>query len=65
MGTFRQQLSAWERGNFGSEARPTVRTRNRTAAIMNAPEASGLPAEFFSIDFDELPEIVEHWERNA
>lgn len=59
----RQDLEKWERGDFGSTLRPSGTARKRADAIAKLRHESGLPTEFFSVDFNKLPEMVEAWKR--
>lgn len=60
----RQEVEQWEKGNFGSDTRPNSTERKREAAIGKVRGASGLPAAFFSIDFNDLDAMATAWARS-
>lgn len=59
----RADLADWEKGDFGSSARPNHTDDKRATAIRKVQDASGLPEFFFRIDFKDLGAAVEKWER--
>jgi hypothetical protein len=59
----RQEVEQWEKGNFGSDTRPNSTERKREAAVKKVRAASGLPASFFSIDFNDLDAMAAAWRR--
>jgi len=59
----RHDLRLWEHGEFGSEKRFRLRASKREKAVRLVQEATGLPHEFFSVDFSQLPAMVQAWRR--
>lgn len=59
----RHELSKWETGQFGSPTLRRVRARKRQEALDLTRDATGLPQEFFAIDFNNLPKMVKAWHR--
>lgn len=55
VGAKRSTIAAWEKG------RNVVPPRQRLFVGQTLADAVGLPREFFTIDFSELPAILEHW----
>lgn len=58
----RQEVEAWELGEFGSDKRPESKERKREAAIAKVHKASGLPDSFFRIDLTKLDAMAELWQ---
>lgn len=58
----RNEVMAWEKGEFGDKSRQGVQRRKREDAIRLVERASGLPPWFFRIDLtDDLPGMTEVW----
>lgn len=59
----RHELTKWEHGQFGSPDRHRTTARKRQDAVELVGKASGLPPEFFAIDFSDLRAMAETWRR--
>lgn len=63
IGVERHDLGVWEKGDFGSSSRPRNSDRKRQDAISRVRQGSGLPEEFFVIDFNDLPNMLNAWKQ--
>lgn len=63
LGVNRNDLRDWELGRFGSPTRFRATARKREEAVAKVQAATGLPAVFFSVDFNDLPAMAETWRR--